>query len=190
MKSTLSHPSVAVTIGAVTEPTREPTQQPSARPLHPHAVRIQQALTEAGALGRARMLDDSARTAAEAASALGVEVGQITNSLVFVINEDRPEPLLILTSGRHRVDTARVATLLGVTKISRADADFVREHTGASIGGVSPIGHPAPLRTLIDIALGDYDVVWAAAGHSHAVFPTTFEELVRITDGRPAEVGD
>jgi prolyl-tRNA editing enzyme YbaK/EbsC (Cys-tRNA(Pro) deacylase) len=155
--------------------------------LHPNAERIQQALTDKGVAGRIRMLDDSARTAAEAAQALGVEVGQIANSLVFVADG---EPLLVLTSGRHRVDTARLATLLDVTKISRADADFVRDHAGLSIGGVSPIGHPKPLRTVVDTALADYAAVWAAGGHSHAVFPTTFDELVRITGGTPAEVGD
>ena len=155
--------------------------------LHPNAVRIQAALIAAGASGTVRMLDESARTAVEAAAALGVEVGQITNSLIFVADG---EPLLVLTSGRHRVDTARVAVLVGVTKVGRADAGFVREHTGVSIGGVSPIGHPHPLRTLVDIALNDYDVVWAAAGHTHAVFPTTFDELLTLTGGTPAEVGD
>jgi prolyl-tRNA editing enzyme YbaK/EbsC (Cys-tRNA(Pro) deacylase) len=172
------------TIGAV------PQMPPAHPPLHPNAARIAQVLIAAGVTGDVRMLDDSARTAAEAASALGVEVGQITNSLVFVAGDEHPAPLLVLTSGRHRVDTVRVADLLGVPKISRADADFVRQHTGTSIGGVSPVGHPSNLRTLVDVALADYDVVWAAAGHSHAVFPTTFAELVRITGGTPAAVGD
>ena len=155
--------------------------------LHPNVVRVQDALHAAGAQGSVRMLDESARTAAEAAAALGVEVGQITNSLVFAADG---EPLLVLTSGRHRVDTAKVAELVGVAKVSRADADFVREHAGVAIGGVSPIGHPRPLRTLVDIALNDYDVVWAAAGHTHAVFPTTFDELLALTGGTPATVGD
>jgi prolyl-tRNA editing enzyme YbaK/EbsC (Cys-tRNA(Pro) deacylase) len=155
--------------------------------VHPNAVRVQDALLAAGAKGSVRMLDESARTAAEAAAALGVEVGQITNSLIFVADG---EPLLVLTSGRHRVDTARVAVLVGVAKVSRADADFVREHAGVAIGGVSPIGHPRPLRTLVDIALNDYDVVWAAAGHTHAVFPTTYDELLALTGGTPADVGD
>jgi len=155
--------------------------------LHPNVVRVQDALLAAGAKGSVRTLDESARTAAEAAAALGVEVGQITNSLVFVADG---EPLLVLTSGRHRVDTARVAALVGVAKVSRADADFVREHTGVAIGGVSPVAHPHPLRTLVDVALNDYDVVWAAAGHTHAVFPTTFDELLTLTGGTPAEVGD
>jgi prolyl-tRNA editing enzyme YbaK/EbsC (Cys-tRNA(Pro) deacylase) len=155
--------------------------------LHPNVVRVQQALIAAGAQGDVRLLDQSARTAAEAAAALGVEVGQITNSLVFVADR---EPLLVLTSGRHRVDTARVAEVVGVAKVGRADAEFVREHTGVAIGGVSPVGHPRPIRTLIDVALRDYDVVWAAAGHTHAVFPTSFDELVRLTGGTPAYVGD
>ncbi len=155
--------------------------------LHPNVLRIQDALLAAGAKGSVRMLDESARTAAEAAAALGVDVGQITNSLVFVADG---EPLLVLTSGRHRVDTATVAELVGVAKVSRADADFVREHAGVAIGGVSPVGHPRPLRTLVDIALNDYDVVWAAAGHTHAVFPTTFDELLTLTGGTPATVGD
>jgi len=155
--------------------------------LHPNVARVQDALHAAGAQGSVRMLDESARTAAEAAAALGVEVGQITNSLVFVADG---EPLLVLTSGRHRVDTAKVAELVGVAKVSRADADFVREHAGVAIGGVSPVGHPRPLRTLVDIALNDYDVVWAAAGHTHAVFPTTFDELLTLTGGTPATVGD
>lgn len=154
--------------------------------LHPSVVRVQDALLAAGAKGSVRMLDESARTAAEAAAALGVEVGQITNSLIFVADG---EPLLVLTSGRHRVDTSKVAELVGVTKVSRADADFVREHAGVAIGGVSPIGHPRPLRTLVDVALNDYDVVWAAAGHTHAVFPTTFDELLTLTGGTPADVG-
>ena len=160
------------------------TTEPQA--LHPNVIRVQQALIAAGASGEVRTLDESARTAAEAAAALGVEVGQIANSLIFVADG---EPLLVLTSGRHRVDTAKVAALVGVAKVGRADADFVREHTGVAIGGVSPVAHPRPLRTLVDNALADYDVVWAAAGHTHAVFPTTFDELVRLTSGTPADVG-
>lgn len=162
------------------------TDQDEPQTLHPSVVKVRQALRDAGATGEVRVLDDSARTAAEAASALGVGIGQITNSLVFVADG---APLLVLTSGRHRVDTAKAAALIGVAKVGRADADFVREHTGFAIGGVPPIGHPKPLRTLVDTALADYDVVWAAAGHPHAVFPTSFDELVRITDGTAADVG-
>jgi len=154
--------------------------------LHPNTIRVQEALAAAGAAGQVRTLDDSARTAAEAAAALGVEIGQIANSLVF--NADG-EPLLVLTSGRHRVDTGKVAALIGVAKVGRADANFVREHTGVAIGGVSPVAHPRPLRALVDTALADYDEVWAAAGHTHAVFPTTFDELLRLTNGMAADIG-
>ena len=95
----------------------------------------------------------------------------------------------MLTSGAHRVDTAKVAAELGVQTVGRADPEFVYAATGQRIGGVAPVGHPNPVRTLVDNALGQYDVVWAAAGHVHTVFPTTFAELVRITDGMPADVG-
>jgi prolyl-tRNA editing enzyme YbaK/EbsC (Cys-tRNA(Pro) deacylase) len=95
-----------------------------------------------------------------------------------------------MTSGAHRVDTARVAALVGAAVVTRADARSVREWTGQVIGGVAPVGHPAPLRTLADDWLAKYDVVWAAAGHPHTVFPTSFAELVRITGGTSAEVGD
>jgi prolyl-tRNA editing enzyme YbaK/EbsC (Cys-tRNA(Pro) deacylase) len=154
--------------------------------LHRNVVRVRQALADAGATGQVRTLDDSARTAAEAASALGVGIGQIANSLVFAADG---EPLLVMTSGRHRVDTAKVAAIVTAGKVKRADADFVREHTGFPIGAVPPLAHPRPLRTLVDTALADYDVVWAAAGHTHAVFATSFDELVRLTGGTPADVG-
>jgi prolyl-tRNA editing enzyme YbaK/EbsC (Cys-tRNA(Pro) deacylase) len=112
-------------------------------------------------------------------------VGAIANSLIF--NADGA-PLLVLTSGAHRVDTGRVAALIGAAKVKRADPEFVRQSTGQVIGGVAPVGHPAPLRTLVDQHLDAYDVVWAAAGHAHTVFPTSFGELVRITGGTPATV--
>ncbi|KWX00306.1 prolyl-tRNA synthetase [Carbonactinospora thermoautotrophica] len=155
--------------------------------MHPNVERVAKALAEAGARGQVKELDGSARTAAEAAAQLGCEVGAIVKSLVF---EADGEPLLILTSGGHQVDTARVAADHGFTEVKRADPEFVREHTGFPIGGVAPLGHPKPLRTLIDVALKRYDEVWAAAGHPYAVFPTTFDELARITGGTPAEVGD
>ncbi|MCG2798441.1 MAG: YbaK/EbsC family protein [Cellulomonas sp.] len=145
------------------------------------------ALAAAGATGVVRALPDSARTAAEAAASLGCTVGQIANSLVFLADD---EPLLILTSGRHRVDTAALATVLGVARISRATPEQVRAATGQAIGGVAPVGHPAPLRTVVDLALADYDQVWAAGGTPHTVFPTTFAELVTVTGGRPLAVGD
>ena len=95
----------------------------------------------------------------------------------------------MLASGGHRVDTAKVAALVGAASVDRADPEFVRSHTGFAIGGVAPVGHPEPLRTLVDTDLERYDEVWAAAGHPHAVFPTTYAELLRITGGEPADVG-
>jgi prolyl-tRNA editing enzyme YbaK/EbsC (Cys-tRNA(Pro) deacylase) len=150
-------------------------------------------LRTSGAKGEVTTLAESARTAALAAAQLGVEVGAIANSLVFAVpngGSDEPPavPLLVLTSGAHRVDTRAVAEALGVARLERADPGFVRAHTGQAIGGVAPVGHPAPIRTLVDTALGRYPVVWAAAGHPHSVFPTTFEELVRITGGTPMAV--
>jgi prolyl-tRNA editing enzyme YbaK/EbsC (Cys-tRNA(Pro) deacylase) len=95
-----------------------------------------------------------------------------------------------MTSGAHRVDTGRVAQLIGAAAVRRADAGSVRAWTGQAIGGVGPVGHPAPIRTLVDTWLEKYDVIWAAAGHPHTVFPTSFAELVRITEGTPADVGE
>jgi prolyl-tRNA editing enzyme YbaK/EbsC (Cys-tRNA(Pro) deacylase) len=149
-------------------------------------VAVDAILEAAGVPGRVRILDAAAPTAAAAAALVGVEVGAIANSLVFATAEDAP--LLVLTSGAHRVDTAKVAALIGTAKLKRADPDFVHAHTGQRIGGVAPVGHPAPLRTLVDTALGAYPQVWAAGGIPHAVFPTTFAELVRLTGGEPAEV--
>ena len=153
--------------------------------MHPSVSNVVAALRERGAAGEVRVLDASARTAAEAAAALGCEVGAIANSLVFTADD---APLLVLTSGAHRVDTGVVAALLGVQRVRRADPETVRAATGQVIGGVAPVGHPAPVRTLVDATLGAHDVVWAAAGHAHAVFPTTFEELLRLTGGTPAQV--
>jgi prolyl-tRNA editing enzyme YbaK/EbsC (Cys-tRNA(Pro) deacylase) len=136
-------------------------------------------------IARMTVLPDAVTTAAAAAAALGVEVGQIANSLVF---DADGAPLLVLTSGAHRVDTAKVAALIGAEMVRRASPEFVRSATGQAIGGVAPVGHPAPLRTLIDTALAGYDEVWAAGGIAHAVFPSSFDELVRITGGEPAEV--
>jgi prolyl-tRNA editing enzyme YbaK/EbsC (Cys-tRNA(Pro) deacylase) len=173
---------------------------------HPAVARVIAALKELGAIGTPRALDQSARTAAEAAAALGVEVGQIASSIVFAIpapeSHGEAQPLLVITSGRHRVDTKLVAAELGVEKLERADADFVRRWSSFAIGGVPPVGwqeqiHGAKspikagekLTVLVDVTLGDYDVVWAAAGHPHVVFPTSFDELIQITNGKAAQVG-
>ena len=97
---------------------------------------------------------------------------------------------MIITSGRHRVDTDLVAKNLGIEKLGRVDADYVKEKSGFSIGGVAPIGWVSPATILIDQALNDYEVVWAAAGHPHAVYPTTFTELIECTSAQPMVVGD
>ena len=153
---------------------------------HPSVARVTARLAELGADGSVTELDSSARTAVQAAEQLGVEVAQIANSLVF---DADGAPLLVLSSGGHKVDTGKVAGLIGATSVARATPEFVRAHTGFAIGGVAPVAHPEPLRTLVDTALERYDVVWAAAGHPHSVFPTTYAELVRITGGTPADVG-
>jgi prolyl-tRNA editing enzyme YbaK/EbsC (Cys-tRNA(Pro) deacylase) len=154
--------------------------------VHPNGVAVDEILQRAGVPGRVRILDEPAPTAAAAAALLGVEVGAIANSLVFATAED--VPVLVLTSGAHRVDTGKVAALLGTAKLKRADPDFVYSHTGQRIGGVAPVGHPRMLRTLVDVALADHPQVWAAGGIPHAVFPTTFGELLVLTGGEPAQV--
>lgn len=154
--------------------------------MHPNCVAIDALLANAGASGRVRILDEPAPTASAAAAQLGVDVGAIANSLVFRTAEARP--VLVMTSGAHRVDTARVAALIGTAGLGRADAQFVRTVTGQRIGGVAPIGHPAPIETLVDLALSQFAEIWAAGGIPHAVFPTTYDELLMLTGGRAAEV--
>ncbi|TDD90707.1 YbaK/EbsC family protein [Actinomadura darangshiensis] len=153
--------------------------------MHPNAEIVAKALLDQGATGVIVELPDSARTAQAAAEQVGCEVGAIANSLVF---DADGAPLLVLTSGAHRVDTAKVAALVGAAKVRRATPEFVREATGQPIGGVAPIGHPAPVRTLVDVWLEKHGQVWAAGGHPHTVFPTSYDELLRITGGTPVEV--
>ncbi|MEU8120208.1 YbaK/EbsC family protein [Spirillospora sp. NPDC049024] len=153
--------------------------------MHPNAEIVAKALLDLGAAGAVVELPESAPTAPAAAEQLGCEVGAIANSLVF---DADGSPLLVLTSGAHRVDTVKVAALVGAAKVRRATPEFVRESTGQPIGGVAPVGHPAPIRTLVDVWLDRYDEVWAAGGHPHTVFPTSYGELLRITGGTPAEV--
>ena len=159
---------------------------------HPNVQAVRDALDAAGARTadgtppEIVILDEAVHTAPAAAQALGVEVGQIANSLIF---DADGAPLLVLTSGAHRVDTAKVAADLGVAKLRRATPEFVRAHTGQAIGGVAPVGHPKPVRTLVDTALEPYPVIWAAGGVPRAVFPITYGELLRVTAGTAADVG-
>lgn len=145
---------------------------------HPSIATFRAEHTRLGGTGRIVTLPDSVHTAALAAEALGCEVGAIANSLLFAADNT---PVLILTSGGHRVDTALAASNIGVAELRRAKPEFVREHTGQVIGGVSPLAHPAPVPTYIDPWLKKYDVVWAAAGHPAAVYSTTYDELVAMT---------
>jgi len=152
---------------------------------HAGIAAFRAALAEAGGTGRIVVLPDSVHTAALAAEALGCEVGAIANSLLF---DCAGEPVLILTSGGHRVDTAKVAADLGLPRVKRASPEFVREHTGQVIGGVSPLAHPRPIRTYLDTALAAYDELWAAAGHPAAVFSSTYDELRAMTGAVEIEV--
>ena len=150
--------------------------------------RVQGLMKELGMKGEITALADSARTAKEAADALGIEVGQVASSIVFKLDDE--SPLLVITSGRHKVDTELVAKSLNQIKLHRVDADYVKEKSGFSIGGVSPIGWVSQATILIDEALNDYDIVWAAAGHPHSVFPTTYAELIACTGAKPMVVGE
>ena len=152
---------------------------------HPSITRFREDHTGRGGTGEIVVLPDAVHTAALAAEALGCEVGAIAHSLLF---DADGSPVLVLTSGAHRVDTAKVAERIGVTSLKRATPEFVREHTGQVIGGVSPIAHPAPVPTYLDSWLRRYDVVWAAAGHPSAVYSTTFDELAAMTGATEIEV--
>ncbi len=147
---------------------------------------IRHLLKAAGVAGDVREFPEPVPTADAAAAALGCDTGAIANSLVF---EADGAALLVLASGAHRVHPGRLARRLGTGKIRRAGPDYVLAHTGQRVGGVAPIGHPRPLRTVVDLALASYPVVWAGAGDERTVFATSFDELVRITSGSPSDVG-
>lgn len=152
--------------------------------MHPQAERFRQTLLDLGEDGAVRETDDSAHTAAEAAAALGVPVATIVKSLVFTLTAPGAEaaPLLVLASGANEVDVHRIGAQLG-GEVGKANAATVKEATGYSIGAVPPLGHPRPLRTLIDESLLRYDVLWAAAGTATAVFPITPDRLLELTGG-------
>lgn len=151
--------------------------------LSPSAQKVQEALTALG-FGACRVIElpDSSRTSAEAAAAIGCTVGQIAKSLIFK-GAQSGDPVLVIASGTNRVNTQKLADLLG-EPVVKPDADYVREKTGYVIGGVPPIGHTAPLRTFIDQDLRQYADIWAAAGTPHAVFQLTPADLERMTGGQ------
>jgi prolyl-tRNA editing enzyme YbaK/EbsC (Cys-tRNA(Pro) deacylase) len=153
------------------------------------ARKVQDALAAAavGGANGVRQLPVSARTAAEAAQALGCELGAIANSLIFMADE---APLLVMTSGAHRVAVDALTRRLGRSRIRRATPGEVRAATGQAIGGVAPIGHPSPIETIVDTDLERYERIWAAAGTPHSIFPTTFRELLQLTGGAAMSVID
>jgi prolyl-tRNA editing enzyme YbaK/EbsC (Cys-tRNA(Pro) deacylase) len=154
--------------------------------MHPNCDAVNEILQAAGLPGRVRRLDEAVTTARAAAHYLGCPVGAIANSLIF--ETDTGAPLLIMTSGAHRVDMAKVGEQQGVA-LRRASPAFVREHTGQPIGGVAPVGHPSPIRTLVDSSLAEFEELWAAGGIPDAVFPVTYDELLKLTGGEEADVG-
>jgi prolyl-tRNA editing enzyme YbaK/EbsC (Cys-tRNA(Pro) deacylase) len=145
---------------------------------------VQAALRAYGLDVEVRQFPDSTRTAAEAAAAIGITVGQIVKSLVFLADE---QPVLALMSGSNRLALARLGALLG-SSIGKADADAVRRATGYAIGGVPPVGFPASIPTYLDRDLLAYDTVWAAAGTPHHVFPIAPGELVWISQATVADI--
>ena len=157
---------------------------------HPSVAAVLSTLATHHVRTTVRYLPDAVRTARAAADALGITPSEIANSLVFAgrHHDGSIEPLLVLASGGHRVDQDRIAGLLDLAAVDKASPEQVREWTGFAIGGVAPVGHPAPLRTVVDVTLSSHDHVWAAAGHSHSVFRTTYDELLRITGGKAIEV--
>lgn len=148
---------------------------------------VQEHLVAAGVATDVVVLPDSARTAAAAASAVGCDIGAIANSLVLAADG---APILVMTSGGHRLDLALVGEALGVAELAMAPAPLVRQVTGQAIGGVAPVGHPAPLRTYVDESLREHGQIWAAAGTPHTVMPLTFEQLVSMTNGTVIRVAE
>jgi len=151
----------------------------------PRNARVAAALSVIGIEPEITILDADAKTAAAAAEQLGCEVGAIANSLVF---ECDGEPLLVMASGAHRVDTVLLAHLLDVTLIKKASPQFVRNATDQAIGGVAPTGHPERLRTVVDETLARYPVVWTAAGTPDSVMPLSYEQLLVLTEGKAMPV--
>ncbi len=185
MNHSSTSPSTNPTTPGATDSSASAGTDPEAKSEHASIAAFRAALAAAGGTGRIVVLPDSVHTAALAAAALGCEVGAIANSLLF---DAAGSPVLVLTSGRHRVDVAKVAAEQGLPPLKRAAPEFVREHTGQVIGGVSPLAHPAPVPTYLDRSLRDYPELWAAAGHPAAVFSTTYDELLALTGATEIEV--
>ena len=147
--------------------------------------RVVEALREGGVQADVRRFDVPVPTAAAAADVLGCAVGAIANSLVF---DADGAPLLVLASGAHRVDTGKVAALVGARRVRRASAEFVLAATGQEVGGVAPVGHPTQLRTVVDVDLAVHPLLWAGGGDHHTMFSATYEDLLQVTGGTEAAV--
>lgn len=155
-------------------------------PLSSSAQKVQQALTALGLQLQVVELPASTRTAVEAAQAIGCQVGQIVKSLVFKAKRSQ-RPILVVASGSNRVNEKAVEAMLG-EPLGKADADFVRQHTGFVIGGVPPVGHAEALETFVDEDLLQYDEIWAAAGTPNAVFRLKPADLLSMTRGRVIDI--
>jgi prolyl-tRNA editing enzyme YbaK/EbsC (Cys-tRNA(Pro) deacylase) len=147
--------------------------------------RVAEAMAASGIEPKIRILDADAKTAVAAAEQLGCEVGAIANSLVFDCDG---QPLLVMASGAHRVDTDHLARVLDATTISKANPQLVRSATDQVIGGVAPTGHPSRLRTVVDETLAQYPVIWTAAGTADSVMPLTYDQLLAVTQGVAVQV--
>ena len=149
-------------------------------------ARVREALARAGLEAQIVELPGAARTAQAAADFIGCKLGQIANSLVFRA-QSSDSAVLVMSSGANRVDTARLCAIIG-EPVGKADADFVRRHTGFAIGGVAPVGHTGEVKKFVDRSLAAYEVIWAAAGHPHTIFRLTYAELLRITGAHAVDV--
>jgi len=152
--------------------------------LHPTAQKVQDTLRALGCQATVIEFDESTRTSQQAADTLGVQVGQIGKSLVFLAGD---MPVLAIASGANRVDTVKLARLVG-SPVHRADADTVKRVTGFPVGGVPPVGHVQPMRIFIDQDLFQYGILYCAGGTPHAIFPITPQELARITGGQVVDI--
>jgi peptidyl-dipeptidase Dcp len=168
-----------------TDPTPDAAGATDEPKQHANHAKVETALRERGIEPQVRVFSDATPTAASAAEKLDIEVGAIANSLIF---SSSGAPVLIMTSGAHRVDTDHVADQLGIDSLDRADKDLVREATGQVIGGVAPCGHPEPIPTYVDVALRDHPVLWAAAGTPNSMMSLTYEQLLEVTDGKEITV--
>jgi len=152
----------------------------------PNSIYFQQTLTELEIKSEIKMFPESTRTAQEAADAIGCGIGQIVKSIIFK-GAQSEKGILVLTSGKNRVTEALIRDIIG-ENLAKASANFVKEQSGYSIGGVPPFGHRHPLRVIIDEDLDEYEILWAAAGSPHAVFPIRFNELIKVSQGTVTKV--